>query len=52
MNWWLKSQKGLYGSKLYWALSYFGFYNYCIFTITSTITLIGILIGITSSAIG
>ena len=28
MNWWVKSTKRFYNSKLYWKLSYFRFYNY------------------------
>ena len=40
----------MYNSKLYWTPSYFSFYNYWI-SIYAFASLLGILIGITSSAI-
>ena len=47
-----KAQKRLHNSKLYWALSYFSFYNYWMYFNSCFCFCVGIPIGIISSAIG
>ena len=47
-----KAQKDLYDSKLYWALSYLRFSNNRCISISLFASLLGIPIGIRSSAIG
>ena len=42
----------MYNSKLDWTLSYFSFYNHWCVSISAFASLVGIPIGITSSAIG
>ena len=47
-----RARKGLYNSKLYWRLYYFSFFNCFCISISAIASLLSILIGIMSSAIG
>ena len=49
MDQWVKAQKRFYNFKLYWTLPFFSFCSYWIFAFAY---LLGIPIGITTSAIG